>query len=80
MALNIMTRMYIHMYILQLHIKYWVASIITIHLLPRQQWVLHETTSLLGPEQPFPPQGRAGLLHTLVRFCVPPPQLLLHDP
>ena len=54
--------------------------IIYVIILPRQQWVLHETTSLFGPEQSFPPQDGVGLLHTLVRSCFPLPQLLLHGP
>ena len=45
-----------------------------------QQWLLHSLLSTLSPEQSFPPQEGAGLLHNLVRCLVPPPQLLLHDP
>ena len=55
-------------------------SYVIVIILPGQQWVLHEATPLFGPEQSFPPQEGAGLLHILVRCCVPPPQLLLHDP
>ena len=42
--------------------------------------MLHDSTTTFGPEQPFPPQEGAGLLHTLVCCRVPPPQLLLHGP
>ena len=71
------------MYVLQLHgvnTMYVYIHTNYVMILPRQQWVLHETTPLFGPEQPFPPQKGAGLLHTLVRCRVPLPQLLLHDP
>ena len=48
--------------------------------LPGYKLVLHGSTSTFGPLQSFPPQEGTGLLHTLVRCRVPPPQLLLHDP
>ena len=63
-----------------LYIFICVYRINLVKILPRQQWMLHGTTPPLGPEQSFPPQEGAGLLHILVRSCVPPPQLLLHGP
>ena len=42
--------------------------------------MLHTSWRLLEPEQPFPPQEGLGLLHLLVKICVPPPHVLLHGP
>ena len=42
--------------------------------------MLHTSWRLLEPEQLFPPQEGLGLLHLLVKICVPPPHVLLHGP
>lgn len=48
--------------------------------LPGQRSFLHGVSSVRGPTQSLPPCAGAGLLHFLVRICVPPPQLLVHAP
>ena len=59
----------------------YVRSLINqIIVLLGQQSLLHSLWSTLGPEQSFPPHEGVGLSHVLVNVCVPPPQLLLHDP
>ena len=42
--------------------------------------MLHSLWLTLSPEQLFPPQEGAGLLHLLVNVCIPPPHVLLHGP
>ena len=41
-------------------------------------WVLHLWVLVSRPLHPEPPPLGAGLLHFLVAFCEPPPQVLLH--
>ena len=41
-------------------------------------WVLHLWVMVSRPLHPEPPPLGAGLLHFLVAFCEPPPQVLLH--
>ena len=49
-------------------------------ILPRQQISLHASSRILMPVQDKPPHEGVGLLHDLVAFLIPPPQVLLHDP
>ena len=42
--------------------------------------MLHFLTLVRGPTQSFPPKAGVGLVHVLVRVCVPPPQGFVHVP
>ena len=42
--------------------------------------LVQDRTSVLGPEQPLPPQEGTGLLHFLLHCFVPLPHVALHDP
>ena len=46
--------------------------------LPRQQNVLHCHSKILMPLHLIPPHD--GLVHVLINFNIPPPQILLHSP
>lgn len=50
-----------------------------IHL-PGHRWILHAFDWSDGPRQLFPPADGGGLLQVLLRYCIPPPQDLLHSP
>ena len=54
--------------------------IVYICILPGQQSVLHIFWKTLGPVQLLPPQEGLGLVQYLVKFCIPPPHVLLHGP
>ena len=42
--------------------------------------MLHIFWETLGPVQLPPPQEGLGLVQYLVKFCIPPPHVLLHGP
>ena len=48
--------------------------------LPAHACVLQAFDSCDGPLQLFPPLDAGGLLQVLLRYCIPPPQGLLHEP
>ena len=48
------------------------------YILPGQQYSLQASSRTLIPLQDEPPHEGVGLLHVLVKFTIPPPQVLLH--
>ena len=45
--------------------------------IPLQKSFAHPCVSTLGPLQSFPPPDGAGLLHSLLRLCAPPPHVFV---
>ena len=45
--------------------------------IPLQKSFAHPCVSTFGPTQSFPPPDGAGLLHSLVRLCAPPPHVFV---